>query len=377
MRSNLMTTVLIADDRAEDRRLLSVVLKRMGHSVVEAPNGQRALELARSSVPDLILSDILMPEMDGFTLCRRLQEDPRLRHVPFVFVTATYGEQRYQKFAVDVGATRVLIKPFEAQSLRTIVEECLQQGGAEDPTRRLASLDEAAFHERHAQAVNWKLEQKISELEAANDLLREGELRTRKLLAAVVATISKMVEYRDPYTTGHEKRVGELAATIGRTMGLGESRVEGLRIAGFLHDVGKIAVPSEILTKPGALTSIERTMIEAHAQIGYDILSGIDFPWSIAEMAHQHHERIDGSGYPRGLRGDAILFEARILAVADVVEAMISHRPYRPARGPERAVEELRSGRGLRYDAEVVDACLRLFEDGKLPMSPEPDYSSG
>jgi putative nucleotidyltransferase with HDIG domain len=178
-----------------------------------------------------------------------------------------------------------------------------------------------------------------------------------------------MIEYRDPYTTGHEKRVGDVAAAIGRSMGFEESRINGLRIAGYLHDVGKIAIPAEILTKPGRLRAIERTLIQAHAEIGFDILSGIDFPWEIAEMVHQHHERLDGSGYPRGLRGDQILLEARILAVADVAEAMTSHRPYRPARGPELALEELRRGCGEVYDTCAVEACIRLFEEGRFPLA--------
>lgn len=364
-----MTTVLIADDREEDRRLMRLVLERMGHAVIEAANGQLALDQARSSAPNLVLSDILMPEMDGFTLCRRLQEDPRLRHVPFVFVTATYGEQRYQDFAADVGAVRVLLKPFDAQALRAIVDECIQRVGPDDATQRLAQLDEAVFHERHAQAVNWKLEEKVTELEAANARLRAEELRTRSLLSAVVESISKMVEYRDPYTIGHEKRVGHIAMAVGQSMGLEAARVEGLLIAGYLHDVGKIAIPAEILTKPGRLTAVERMLIQTHAEIGFDILSNIDFPWPIAEMVHQHHERMDGSGYPRGLRGEQILLEARILAVADVAEAMTCHRPYRPARGLELALDEIRRGRAIAYDADAADACVRLLEDGRFPMS--------
>lgn len=358
-------TVLIVDDRAEDRRLLRVVLERMGHRVVEAANGEQAFELARSAMPDLVMSDILMPVMDGFTLCRKLQEDDALRRIPFVFVTATYAEQRYQEFASQVGAARVLLKPFKAQALRDIVEEILVQGPPHDATQRLERLDELQFHERHAQAVNWKLEEKIEELERANAQLRASEVRSQSLTIAVVATISKMVEYRDPYTTGHERRVGDLAGAIAARLGYSAEALNGLRIGGYLHDVGKIAVPSEILTKPGRLTDTEFMLIKAHTQIGYDILSGIDFPWQIAEMARQHHERLDGSGYPRGLVGEQILPEARILAVADVVEAMMSHRPYRPAIGLQEALAEIEQGRGSSYEPAVVDACLQLFrEDG-------------
>lgn len=358
-----MATVLIADDRDGDRRLLRLVLERMGHRVVEATNGERALALARQVQPDLVMSDILMPVMDGFTLCRKLQEDDALRHVPFVFVTATYAEERYQQFACEVGAARVLLKPFNAQSLRDMVDEMLSQGPPLDATQRLRQLDDRQFHERYAQALNWKLQEKVTELEQANARLSVSELRARSLTDAAVATISKMIEYRDPYTIGHERRVGDLAVAIGRRLGHSEDQLNGLRIGGYLHDVGKIAVPSEILAKPGRLTVVEFTLIQAHTQIGYDILSGIDFEWPVAEMARQHHERLDGSGYPRGLVGEQILPEARILAVADVVEAMMSHRPYRPAIGLEEALVEIESGKGTRYEPAAVEACQQVFRD--------------
>ena len=293
----------------------------------------------------------------------KLQEDVALRHVPFVFVTATYGEQRYQEFASEVGAARVLLKPFDAQALRDVVRDALKQGAPVDVTQRLERLNESDFHERHAQAVNWKLDEKVNELESANASLRASEARTQTLLRAVVQTISKMVESRDPYTTGHELRVGELAVAIGRSLGYSNDRLDGLRMAGYLHDVGKIAVPSDILTKPGRLTETELALIQTHAQIGYDILAGIDFPTQVAEVTRQHHERLDGSGYPRGLAGDEILADARILAVADVVEAMMSHRPYRPSLGLEQALAEIEQGRGRLYDPAPVDACLRLFRE--------------
>lgn len=357
----LAATVLVVDDRADERMLVRTIVERMGHRVVEAGNGQEALALALARAPDLILSDMLMPIMDGFEFCRRLQEHAVLRHVPFVFVTATYGEQHDREFAADLGAARVLLKPFEAQVLRAIVAEILDEGDRVGATQCFERLDEREFHQRHAGVVNRKLEEKVEELEAANARLRASDTRTRQMFDAVVATISKMVECRDPYTIGHERRVGDLAASIGQALGLDDDRLEGLRIGGHLHDVGKIALPSEILNKPGRLSQIEQTLLRSHAQTGYEILCSIDFPWQVAEMAWQHHERLDGSGYPRGLQGDQILLEARILAVADVVEAMVSHRPYRPAVGLDRALEELSAGRGTRYEPAVVDACRGLF----------------
>jgi HD-GYP domain-containing protein (c-di-GMP phosphodiesterase class II) len=178
---------------------------------------------------------------------------------------------------------------------------------------------------------------------------------------STVQAISHMVDLRDPYTSGHERRVGELAAAIGTELGLTEHQVTGLRVAGGVHDVGKIAVPAEILSKPTRLSSAEFAIVKTHAQQGYEILKDIDFPWPVAETVWQHHERLDGSGYPRGLRGDEISLEARIMAVADVVESMSTHRPYRPALGVKAAVAELESKAGSLYDPVVVAACVRLF----------------
>ena len=170
-------------------------------------------------------------------------------------------------------------------------------------------------------------------------------------------------EMRDPNTAGHEKRVAKIAMAIGGELGLDAQRIEGLGVAGHLHDVGKVTIPAEILSKPGKLSAAEYQLIKGHAQASYDILKEVEFPWPVAQVALQHHERIDGSGYPQGLKGEAILFEARILAVADTLEAMSSHRPYRPGLGQDKALAEIERGRGTSYDAAVVDACLKLFRE--------------
>jgi putative nucleotidyltransferase with HDIG domain len=166
---------------------------------------------------------------------------------------------------------------------------------------------------------------------------------------------------RDPYTAGHQQRVAELAAAIATDMGMAPDRVYGLRMAGSIHDLGKIIIPSEILCKPGHLGHLEYEMIKNHVQAGYDILKKIEFPWPLADIILQHHERMDGSGYPHGLVGDAILPEARILAVSDVFETMSSHRPYRPSLGLDRTIDELKANKGRLYDADVVDACMKLI----------------
>jgi PAS domain S-box-containing protein len=182
-------------------------------------------------------------------------------------------------------------------------------------------------------------------------------------MRGTLEVVAKMVELRDPYTRGHERRVGDICAAIGAELGLDEERIEGLRVTGGVHDVGKIAAPAEILSKPTRLTPSEYALVKEHAQLGYEILQEVEFPWPVAEITRQHHERLDGSGYPRGLKDGEILLEARILAVADVVEAMSSHRPYRPGMGIDAALAEIERGAGKLYDGDVAAACLRLFRE--------------
>ncbi len=193
--------------------------------------------------------------------------------------------------------------------------------------------------------------------------------RLRTSLEDALQAIAATVEMRDPYTAGHQRRVAQLAVEIAQVMGLPEEQMHCIRLASIVHDLGKIHIPAEILSKPSRLSDIEFSLIKTHPQAGHDILAGIDFPWPIAQTVLQHHERLDGSGYPQRLKGDAIITEARILAVADVVEAMSSHRPYRPSLGIEAALEEIERYRNTRYDASVVEACLRLFRERqyKLP----------
>lgn len=197
---------------------------------------------------------------------------------------------------------------------------------------------------------------------AENDVAAE---RLQRSMETTIEVVAGTVEQRDPYTAGHQRRVAILAEAMARRMSLSEDRVHGLRLAGIVHDLGKIYIPAEILSKPSRLTPVEYELIKSHAQVGYDILKNVDFPWPIAKMVVQHHERMDGTGYPHGLKGDDILLESRILAVADVVESMMSHRPYRPSRGIDVALAEIERGRGTAYDPAAVDACLALFrQDG-------------
>ncbi|MBI4292330.1 MAG: response regulator [Betaproteobacteria bacterium] len=201
---------------------------------------------------------------------------------------------------------------------------------------------------------------------------RERELhqeRLRKSLEDSVEVVAATIEARDPYTAGHQRRVADLAVAIAQVLGLEAEQIAGLRLGGIVHDLGKIHVPAEILSKPGKLTNVEFDLIRQHPAAGFEILKGIEFPWPIAQIVLQHHERLDGSGYPQGLKGDQIVLEAKILAVADVVEAMASHRPYRPGTGIDKAIDEISAGRGKHFEPTIVDACVKLFKEKGYELS--------
>jgi len=202
----------------------------------------------------------------------------------------------------------------------------------------------------------------ITEIQSIKLEQEKSQLQLIQSFKGIAQAMGKMVEQRDPYTAGHADGVSRLAVAIGYQMGLDEDTIEGLRVCGLLHDVGKISVPAEILTKPTKLTEMEFRMVKLHSSTGYEILKNVDFPWPVATVTLQHHERLNGSGYPEGLKGEQIIMESRILAVADVVDAMTTHRPYRPALGLGVALDEIKKGRGIIYDNETVDACLEVIE---------------
>jgi len=203
----------------------------------------------------------------------------------------------------------------------------------------------------------------ITDRKRAEERLKDTLGRLRKALYATIRVLVSAVEKRDPYTAGHQFRSADLARAIAQAMGLPQNSIDGVRMAGSIHDIGKLSVPAEILSKPTKLSDIELSLIREHAQTGYDMLKDVESLWPLAEIVYQHHERMDGSGYPRGLKDGEILMEARILAVADVVEAMASHRPYRPAWGLNAALEEIANNSGSLYDPEAVAACMKLFKE--------------
>jgi PAS domain S-box-containing protein/putative nucleotidyltransferase with HDIG domain len=201
---------------------------------------------------------------------------------------------------------------------------------------------------------------------SAEKELKESWEKLHEALEGTIQAMALTIEIRDPYTAGHQRRVSKLSCAIAQDLGMSEFQVEGLRVAGDIHDIGKIYVPAEILSKPGRITAIEYGIIKTHPQVGFDILKTIKFPWPVAQIVLQHHERLDGSGYPLGLTSDQIVKEARILTVADIVEAMSSHRPYRPAQGIDKALAEVVQNKGRFYDTDAVDACVKLFQENRF-----------
>jgi PAS domain S-box-containing protein/putative nucleotidyltransferase with HDIG domain len=218
------------------------------------------------------------------------------------------------------------------------------------------------FDDNNGELLGYRgINRDITERKQLEQERQDNNIRLRAGLIATIQVIARTVEARDPYTAGHQLRVSQLSRAIAKEMGLDNDQTEGLRLGALIHDIGKIQVPSDLLSKPVVLSANEIALIKEHTRYGYDILKDIEFPWPVADMAYQHHERLDGSGYPQGLKGNAICLEVRIIAVADVVEAMSSHRPYRPSLGIDKAFNEIEAHKGVRFQPEVVDACLKLF----------------
>lgn len=267
-----------------------------------------------------------------------------------------------------------LTHPDDLDDARAAIERVRSTGAPANADVRLVTSDGRTLSYRWRGAPLFDADGAVSEiavvgidmtdLKDTQERLRGALRGVKHVLKQTVDAIAMAVEKRDPYTAGHEQRVAVLSLEIAREMGLSDDTCEGLEYGALLHDVGKLAVPTDILTRPGRLTDSEYDVVKSHAEHGYDILRSIDFPWPVADIIRQHHERLDGSGYPLGLKGDEICQEARIIGVADVVEAMWSHRPYRAGLGIDAALDELRAGSGTRYDADVVRACEAVIGRG-------------
>lgn len=522
--------ILIAEDSPTQAEQLKYLLEKHDYRVIAAGNGREALDLLQVHKPEIVISDIIMPEMDGYEFCRQVKTNKELKNIPIILLTSLSNPEDVIK-GLECGADNFITKPYDETYLisrisylltnmhlqnidesqvgltihfgkrkyfissnrlqifnlllstyetaiqknrelekvqgelrhlnerleekvkqrtaklteeieerklataalkqsevkyRTLIER-LQEGVYQsDIEGNIITLNDAGarifgFHsykevigklktvdllfdlneypmiikdlKKNGHCINeisvkkqdgtnfWILintntrvdEDKtiigyegvftdITPRKQAKEKAEESYQILRRTMDGITEAIAATTEMRDPYTAGHQRRVTQLASAIGRELGLSDNQVEGIRVAGKLHDIGKMQVPTEILVKPGRLTDLEFGLIKNHAQAGYEILKNIDFPWPVAQSVLQHHERINGSGYPNGLSGDDIIIEAKILGVADVVEAMSSHRPYRPALGIEKAIEEINQNKNILYDKEVVNVCLKIFK---------------
>lgn len=482
--------ILVVDDQADARLIQKTILEQKQFEVLEAENGKEALATIKVSRPDLIISDIMMPHMDGFELCKKTKAIPELSHIPFVFYSAHFVDQHDFQLGEELDAAHFLVKPLPAKQFIAEIEKVILD--TEHNNKKLAykkTKTDKEFESKHKERLLDTLLNKIEKIEQSeqrfkhvinsvpaaiyetsfpdltpfffspiiedftgfnrsqfNDgtlnwygqiyskdrttiteqiLLATQEQKPRfrleyrmyhadgktlvwfedngtieydnngkatqiygtlirindrkeaeeKLLESFESTITAVslaLEKRDPYTAGHQHNCARIAKAIAQQMGLEDNLINGLYQAASIHDIGKIYIPSEILNKPTRLSNAEFGLIKTHAQVGYDIVKHVQFPWPIANTILQHHERLDGSGYPNGCKADEICIEAKILAVADVVDAMSSDRPYRKGLGIDAALSELEKNVGIFYDTDTVNACLQLFREKNFPIKNEP-----
>ncbi len=335
--------LLLIEDSEEDALLLIHEINRGGfevqHQRVETP---KAMAEALASEPwDLIISEYALTHFSGLTAIKLFQQ--KGIDLPFIIVSGKSGEDVVVR-AMKAGAYDYVLK-----SRLSRLVPAIDKG-----------LREAAMRRKQKRVE----EARLTELKQSEEKLRQSYTELASILDQTVKALASITEMRDPYTAGHQVRVSKLAQAIAEGMELSENRIKTIKMAAPIHDIGKTTIPAEILNKPGALNGIEMSLVQNHAYSGYEILKNINFGEPVAEIVWQHHERLNGSGYPRGLAGDEILLEARILSVADVVETMSSHRPYRAAMLLQQALDEVRQQKGILYDVSVVDTCLKLFETG-------------
>lgn len=328
--------ILVVDDEKDIRETLFQGIAMAGYDCFMADGGINALKLMSEQQIDVVLSDINMLEMDGIELMKNVRE---MYDSDIIIMTGYIDDFSYEEI-VGLGASDFIQKPARIKEVVARIQRVLKE--------------RKTFQDRNA----------------ALKALQENLAQFQHAMVGTIQAISLAIELRDPYTAGHQLRVAELACAIGEELNLSEDRLYGLHMASVLHDLGKITIPAEILARPGGLNELEYGIVQNHVQAGFDIIKKIECPWPLADIVLQHHERMNGSGYPNGLKGEEILLEARILAVSDVIETISSHRPYRPSLGINRAIEEIVSNRGILYDEAVVDVCTALVQEKGFKFKP-------
>ncbi len=332
--------VLVVDDEKHILELLCEVLQRRGFDVYPAFNGEEGIEIFKKEKPTVVLTDIKLPKASGIEILKFVK---KVSPITQVIMISGYGTTDDVIKALRLGASDYLMKPFNVGILvHTVIRSV----------------------ERYELIM-----ERISRRETLKKEVRERTAALMNTFHETVKALGLLTEKRDPYTAGHQHRVALLAMGIGRKLGLTPKELEVIQVASLLHDIGKVAVPVELLTKPTELTAPEAELIKSHPQAGYDIIKDIPFVDSLGKdvsiIVLQHHERLDGSGYPRGLKSEELELESKILSVSDVVEAMSSHRPYRAAMNMDSAKAEIINGSGKIYSSECVDACLQLIQENK------------
>lgn len=345
--------ILLIDDDVNSLDVLSSLLEDEGFKTDVANSGKLGLELFQKKEYDLILLDILMKEMDGFEVCRLIHEFGDNPNLPIIFITGTTDYSSLIK-GFKLGAVDYIVKPFFEAELLARIRTHLR-------LKRFQDNLEKIVEKRTAELKNEITQRKKIEIE-----LETSNVKLHNLMHDSLELLASIVEMKDPLTSGHQKNVTYLSVAIGEKLGLDSHKLEGLKVAAMVHDIGKIKIPLEILSKAGKLNEAEIEIIRSHAEIGYELLKDIDFPWPIAEIVYQHHERFNGSGYPRGLKNDEILFESQILSLSEVVEAISYHRPYREGLGLNTAIDEIVKGKGILFNPQIVDVCVSLIKNDKF-----------
>ncbi|MBU0651609.1 MAG: response regulator [Proteobacteria bacterium] len=373
-----MKKALIVDDNEQNLYLLQTMLKGQGYDVRMAANGAEALEQARRDPPDIVISDVLMPVMDGFALCREWRKDERLQLIPFVFYTATYTDPNDEELALSLGAARFVVKPRDPEAFTALLQQVIEGRETGRPVAPVQpAQEETDYYKLYNEALIRKLEDKMLALEESNRALeqeitvrkkaeaslQESHATLEKNLKGTIDVLSETIEKKGPYAPGHHRRAAALASAIAREMGLSDFQVQGIELAAAVYDIGLMNVPPEFLQDTNRLEGIKLTLYQGYPQAGHDALKKIEFPWPIADIILQHRECFDGSGFPQGLKREAILIEARVLAVAGALDNLTVHRSYRNALPMDEALAAITKHSGFRYDPDVVAACQRLILD--------------
>jgi len=355
--------ILIVDDNLDSRMILGATLKSDGYTVITAADGAEALKLAREAPPDMIISDILMPVMDGFQFCRQCRDDERLARIPFVFYSASYTGKQDQEFGLAMGAVRFIVKPMDPAEFLKTVKEILSdyEKGLLSPAVVPEKKDEDTFLKGYSARLINQLEKKVEDLLASNLALSRSEAELKELFESFVRTMVSTLDAKSRWTKGHSERVAGYAEQLARETGLGDKETADLRLAALLHDIGKIGLRDSVLDKVSGLSDEEFEEVKGHAALGAEILEDIKQLRNLTPAIRHHHEQLDGSGYPDGIKGREIGLYADIIHIADAFDSMTADRPYRDAQGQEYALSELKRLAGSHFDPDLVTAFLRVL----------------